>query len=174
MNISNAQLNSNILQKTKGTRGDTYLRLEVDQQTWAALPMKHAQEVIVVPVGRLTPIPNMLDCILGLLKQRSRVFWTIDLAQMLQLEPISLDVQYYNIAIVRVDNISLGLAVRKIQGVIRLTEDSIQSPIGTVSAGITPYLKGCTFLQREVLLILDAEAIINSSIFVGETFDNFI
>ena len=106
----------------------------------------------------------MPNCVLGLLNQSSRVFWVVDLAQMLDLKPLETDVQQYNIVIVRVGTIPLGLVVRDVKGVIRIIEDSIQSPIGTVAPGLVPYLRGCLLQQKGVLLILDTPAIVNSSI----------
>lgn len=146
-----------------GNQGAPYLRLQLDSKTAAGLEMKHSQEVIMVAVSRIAPMPNMPDFVLGLLNQRSRVYWVVDLPQMLELQPLAKDVQQYNIAIVRVGNIPLALAVREVKGVMRLEVDSIQSPLGTVSPGLTPYLRGCVLEKEEVLLVLDPEAIVNAS-----------
>ncbi len=54
------------------TSEHTYLKLQIDEQTSAVMPMAHVQEVLVVPVGRITLMPNMPACILGLLNQRSK------------------------------------------------------------------------------------------------------
>ena len=161
MNTSTLAFQSNQLQKNLG---DPYLRLQLDRQTQAVLPMEDTQEVLVVPVGRIMPMPNMPACVLGLLNQRSRVFWVIDLPQMLELQALDTEVQQYNLAIVRVGNIPLGLVVEKVKGVMRFTADLMQSPIGTVAPGLIPYLRGCLLQKTEVLLVLDAEAIVRSPI----------
>ncbi len=161
MNTSTLAFQSNQLQKNLG---DPYLRLQLDRQTQAVLPMEDTQEVLVVPVGRIMPMPNMPACVLGLLNQRSRVFWVIDLPQMLELQPLDTEVQQYNLAIVRVGNIPLGLVVEKVKGEMRFTADLMQSPIGTVAPGLIPYLRGCLLQKTEVLLVLDAEAIVRSPI----------
>ncbi|MGK7876648.1 MAG: chemotaxis protein CheW [Xenococcaceae cyanobacterium] len=161
MNTSKDTLESSQLQKNLG---DPYLKLQLDQRTSAALPMKHAKEVLVVAVERITSMPNMPACVLGLLNQRSRVLWVVDLPQMLDLQALERDVQNYNIAIVRVGNTPLGLLVKEVKGVMRTVEDSIQSPIGTVASGLIPYLRGCVLQETSVVLVLDAEAIVNSPI----------
>ncbi|NES81123.1 MAG: purine-binding chemotaxis protein CheW [Moorea sp. SIO2B7] len=161
MNTSTLELQSSQSQRNLG---DPYLRLQLNEQTAAALPMEQSEKVIFVPVSRITPIPNMPNCVLGLLNQSNRVFWVVDLAHMLDLKPLDTDAQKYNIVIVRVGTIPLGLVVRDVKGVIRVIEDSIQSPIGTVAPSLVPYLQGCLFQKKGVLLILDTPAIVNSSI----------
>ncbi|MBW4573707.1 MAG: chemotaxis protein CheW [Aphanothece sp. CMT-3BRIN-NPC111] len=142
--------------------GDAYLKFQLEPQTTAVLSMEYAQEVVVVPFGRITPIPRMSSYIRGLLNRRNKLLWVIDIAQMLGLQPIDANVQQYNIAIIRVGQIPLGLMVREVKGVTRFTRDSIQSPLGTIVANMTPYLQGCILQQMEILLVLDPEAIVNS------------
>ena len=144
--------------------GDTYLRLYLDKQTPAILSMEHAQEVLILPVGRITPLPNMPKCVLGLLNRRNRVLWVIDLAQMLNLQPLDTNAQQYNMAIIRVGQVPLGLVVQEIKGVTRFTPDCIQFPQGLVTSSLTPYLHGYILQQKEILLVLNAEAIVHSPI----------
>jgi positive phototaxis protein PixI len=140
-------------------QGDTYLKFQLGEKTSAVLSMSRAQEVIVLPPGRLTPMPNMPPYVLGLLNRRSRVLWVIDLGKMLGLPEVLTNVQQYSIIIIRNSSGALGLVVQTVEGVVRLTPDSIQSPHGQVSSNLVPYLRGCTLQEREILLVLDTEAI---------------
>ncbi len=144
--------------------GEPYLKIRLDETTIIAIPMKQAQEVIIVNNDRITPIPNMSHNILGLLNQRSRVFWVVDLAQMLGLKPIKRDIKQYNVAIIKANKIPLGLIVKEVTGVIRITKESIQSPLETFTSSITSYLTGCVFNEEGIVLVLDAEAIIEAPI----------
>lgn len=144
------------------TSEEPYLKFRLDSQTWAVLAMQYAQEVLVSPAQRITPMPNMPPAVLGLLNWRSRVLWVVDLAHMLQLQPLEANVQKYNLAIVRVGELPLALAVQQVEGVTRLAPDTIQSPVGTVTAGLIPFLQGCILQQQDILLALDAEAIVRS------------
>lgn len=145
--------------------GKAYLKFQLDRQTPAALRMTHVQEAIVVPVGRLTLMPNMPTCVLGLLHQRGQVIWVIDLPQMLNLQTLNLDVrELCNIIIVRVGNVPLGLAVQEVKGVMRSPSNALQSPVGVVASDLVPYVQGCILQSKEVLLVLDAEAIVHSPI----------
>lgn len=142
------------------SQGDTYLKFHFGQPTPAVLSMNQAQEVIILQPARLTPMPNMPAYVLGLLNRRSRIFWVIDLQRMLGLNETPTNVQQYNVVIIRSGAASLGLLIERVEGVIRLTPDCIQSPHGHVSSDLVPYLRGCTLQEREILLVLDAEAII--------------
>jgi twitching motility protein PilI len=139
-----------------------YLELKLGDNTVAGLPMKHAQEVLTIPARRITPMPNMPSCIMGLLNQRSRIFWLIDLSQLLEKQPIDRNLNEYHLAVIRVDNCPLGLIVPQVKGVIRLDLEDIQSPVGNVSPGLVPYLQGCSIQPQGIVLVLDAEAIIKS------------
>ncbi|MEA5511450.1 chemotaxis protein CheW [Crocosphaera sp. UHCC 0190] len=150
--------------RSKKAVGDPYLQLQINSQTQVALPMNMTQEVLITSASRLTIMPNMPPCLLGLLNQRSRIFWVIDLALLLGLQPLGLELQQYSIAIIRSRNNALGLAVEAVKGVIRFPKEVIQSPIGTVEPELTPYLQGCIAQERQILLILSPEAILNAPI----------
>ncbi len=139
-----------------------YLQLQLETETLAVVPMQNTQEVLTVASRRITVMPNMPHYILGLLNQRSRVIWVVDLSQMLGKQGIDRNLQQYQMAIIRVGNLPLGLVVPRIIGVTRLLIETIQSPLGNVASGLVPYLQGCCLQKDKVLLVLDAEAIINS------------
>jgi positive phototaxis protein PixI len=149
MNLPTLNLQSD---RTKKAVGQTYLKLQLDTKTQAALAMDAAQEVIVVSSESLTFMPNMPTCVLGLLNQRSRVYWVVDLPQLLEMQPLPSDAQQYNIAIVRSGNAALALP------------EVIQSPIGTVAPGLTPYLRGLVPQGKEILLVLEPQAILDSAV----------
>lgn len=150
--------------KNQNNLGDGYLRFQLNRQTSAVLSMKHTQEAIVVPIESITSMPNMPSCILGLMNWRSRIIWAIDLPRMLNLEYLDNRLRQYNAIVIRVESVILGLVVQEIQGTTKFMPDDIRSPIGQVASSIVPYLRGCVVQQKEILLILDAQAIMQSSI----------
>lgn len=161
MNTSALALRSNPIPNKKNL-GDSYLKFQFGQQTPAVLSMNRASEVIVLPVERLTPMPNMPPYVMGLFNRRSRVLWLVDLAQMLSLPRAEPNVQHYNVVIIRNESATFGVIVQAVEGVVRLLPDSIHSPLGQVSAALVPYLRGCLLQEQEILLVLDAEAILRS------------
>jgi len=155
MNVSTLTRQSRRAQRTQG---DAYLKFQLAQETHALIGMKHVQEVLILPLQRLTPMPNMPSHVMGLMNRRSRVMWVVDLAQMLALPGVDANTQHYNLMIIRVGAIALGLTVQQIDGIAWLSPDRVQSPPSHVDAAMVAYLRGC-ILQDGVLLVLDAEAI---------------
>jgi positive phototaxis protein PixI len=147
--------------------GDPFLKVQLTSQQSAVLPMAQAQEAIAIPASRVTPMPNMPACVLGLLNHKSRVIWVVNLPQMLGLESQSLNVQQYNLAIIRSGKTPLGLVVPEIRGVVRLEADAIQSIEGEVLPEQVPYLRGCFIQSQEMLWVLDADAIVQAPILTG-------
>lgn len=144
------------------TAGDSYLNLFVNKHTPAVLSMAHAQEMLVVPVSRLTLMPNMPECVLGLLNRRNRVIWVVSLAGLLNLQKPDPIAGQYQIVIVRVGQISLGFVVFEVKSVTRFPPDSIQSPLNNVDSELAAYIHGCICPTNQTLLVLNAEAIVRS------------
>ncbi len=140
--------------------GNPHIRLRLDDNHLAAVNTDQAQEVLVIPQQRLAVMPNMPTPVMGLLNHRSRIFWVIDLPELFGLTPLDPRSPEYHLAILRVNNKSIGLAVQEVQGVARFSTEVIQSAIDNeLSPGLIPYLKGCIPQESEMLLVLDAVAI---------------
>ena len=142
--------------------GDAYLKLQLDRQTSAILPIKSVQKVLVASVQSITPIANMSTPVIGWLNQGSRVFWVVDLPQLIGLHSLE-DVKSFSVAVVKAE-FPLGLAVRKVTGVTRLDSGSIMPAKRKVAANLLPYLQGCVLQHKEVLPILDPQAIVHSPV----------
>ncbi|MBV9388833.1 MAG: purine-binding chemotaxis protein CheW [Chroococcidiopsidaceae cyanobacterium CP_BM_ER_R8_30] len=141
---------------------DTYLKFLIEQDTPAILAVEYVQEVIVVPSTSLNSMPNMPNYILGLLNRRNKILWVIDLAQMLNLKAFTADTKQYNLAIIKVGQIPLGIVVYAVQGVTQFAPENLQSVQGLVTSTLAYYLHGCILQQQEILLVLKAEAIVQS------------
>jgi twitching motility protein PilI len=150
------------LHQHKTSVGESYLRFQLDEDTPAILLMKYVQEVLIISTGRITPIPNMPECVLGLFNRRNRIFWAIDLAFMLTSQPVDASSQQYHVMIIRVGETPLSLIVREIKGTIRLASDL--QPCDEGDATIRSYLQGHIWQNQEKLLVLNAKAIVHSPI----------
>ena len=149
------------MQQVSKQKGDSYLSFFLNQQTPALLLMEYAQEVIIVPTTRLTPMPNMPECVLGLLNRRSRVLWVVNLAQLLNLPTFDPIAQQYQIIIIQSEQVKLGLVVQSVKGVTHFPPHSSQAPIETFSF-LAPYISGCISQENEMLIVLDAKKIATS------------
>jgi twitching motility protein PilI len=153
----NDQVNANKL-------GDGYLKFQLNPQTAAIIAIKHTQEAMIVPVESVTAMPHMPACILGLMNWRSRIIWAIDLPRMFNLESLDNHLRQYSVVVIRVESMLLGLVVQEIKGTTKFKLDDIHSPVGQVASSLVPYLRGCIVQETEILLVLDAQAIVQSSI----------
>jgi len=142
--------------------GDAYLKLQLNSGTSAVLLMKQVQEVLVLPANRLTSMPNMPAPVMGLMSRRSRVLWVVDLALTLGMQPFNLRTHQYNVIILQPGSVPLGAIVHRIEGMIWLLPEQIQSPPNHIPASFVTHLHGCVLQDREILLVLDAEAIVRS------------
>lgn len=141
--------------------GTAFLHIQLDEETEAALPMKDIQEVVVVPIDRITPLPNMPEYTIGLLNQRSRICWVVDLPQFLKLTPLRGDRPELSLAILRQNKSMLALAFQSMIGTVRFSVEAIQSPIGAVSPGIAPYLSGCVLHPvGRIILMMAPESLL--------------
>jgi positive phototaxis protein PixI len=147
------------------TTGDMFLRFQLDRQTCAVVPMLQTQEAIVLPSGRISVIPNLPSPVMGLFNRRSSLLWLVDLPEILGLEPIDRHTHSYDVALLRVGQTPLAVAVRSIQGVVRFTQEQIESPMGSFNPAFTPYLRGWILQEQELVLVLDPESIINAKVF---------
>ena len=154
-------MNSSQIAPPKEPIGDRYLSFYLNRQTPALLLMEYAQEVIIVPTSRLSPMPNMPECVLGLLNRRSRVLWVVNLAQLLELPASESSDRQYQIIIIHVKQVKLALVVQSVEGVKYFPHQNNQAPT-EIFARLTPYLSGCIAQGDETLIVLDAEKIANS------------
>ena len=146
------------------TTGEMFLRFRLDEQTTAVVPMPQTQEAIVLPVSRLSVIPNLAAPILGLFNRRSSLVWLVDLPEMLGLEPLDRHRQSYDTVLLKVAENPLAIAVQEILGVVRFDAANIKSPIGSFNPAFTPYLRGWILQEQELVLVLDPEAIIDAEV----------
>ena len=127
--------------------------------------MTYAQEVLVVTAQKVTSIPNVPSHIVGLVNQRNRIHWLVDLSLLLGCDFRARGQRQYNVALIEFRDLAVGLVVQQIRGVTKITSDEIYSPREEISPQILPYLKGCVFNNKQTLYVLDPIALLDSNLF---------
>lgn len=148
--------------QSKVNTGDIFLQVQLDDRTTAVIPMLQTQEAIILPTSRISVIPNLPSPVLGLFNRRSSLLWLVDLPEILGLEPVDRHVNNYDVALLKVGQTPLAVAVRSIRGVARFAKEEIVPPIGNVNPAFKPYLSGWILQDQQLILVLNAESIINS------------
>ena len=159
MNASNIKL----LAQPHKQLGDGYLQFKLNENTTAVLLVNFTQEVVVSPIEAITPIANKPELILGLINWRNRIIWVVDLARILGLESQSYPMRQCNIIVVRRESETIGLMVPEIKGTVRLNSDTIQ-PAKNQASNVAAYLDGCIWSKDELNLVVNIQAILNSSL----------
>ncbi|MBD1875397.1 purine-binding chemotaxis protein CheW [Nodosilinea sp. FACHB-131] len=139
----------------------SYLRFTLGTQP-ALLPTRQVQEAIATPAARITPMPNMPPALLGLINRRSRVLWVVDLALLLGLPTAYPNSQQYNLVLMQLGTVALGLRVSQVDGILSLSPQHMQPAPTHVPPGLVPFLRGCVLQEGEVLLGLDGEALLRA------------
>ncbi|MEO0455027.1 MAG: chemotaxis protein CheW [Cyanobacteria bacterium P01_A01_bin.114] len=143
--------------------GEAFLKFQLAPQVPAMFSARAVQEATVVPTPRITAMPNMPACMLGLINRRSRVVWVANLIRLLGLPIPERSSQQYSLITIQVANAPLALKVETIDGIVHIPPEAIQPPPNHANPVVLPYLKGSAIYQGESILILDAEAILQSS-----------
>lgn len=151
----------------RSNRVDSYLKAQLNSRTLAAIPTHQIQEVIVTLKEKITSIPNMPDCVLGLVNQRNRIYWIVDLVQLLDLTAKKLEMREYHLIFIRVSDLVLGLAVQAIKEVTKFAPEEIQSPSNLVNSSLVSYLQRTIQEQQNTILFLEVSAIVNSPYLKG-------
>jgi len=159
MNASNIKL----LTQPQKNLGDGYLQFKLNQNTTAVLLVNFTQEVVVLPIEAITPIANKPEFILGLMNWRNRIIWIVDLPNILGFESQFYRMRQCNIMVIRYEGETIGLMVPEIKGTVRLNSDDIQETNNQAS-NIASYLNGSIWSENELNLVLNIQAILESSL----------
>ncbi|WP_434684701.1 chemotaxis protein CheW [Pseudanabaena minima] len=143
---------------------NTCLKFVIDPQTIGLLESEFTQEVLTIKATHIIPVPNKPSCILGILSCRRRVYWAIDLAMLLGLQPLDQNIRLYEVILISAQELSIALVVPKIFGVVNIASDQIEQNINSVPATLRPYFKGYINEREELFYLLKAESIMRSTI----------
>jgi twitching motility protein PilI len=131
-----------------------YIKLQLDRKTQALLPTEQIEEVFTLEKEKLTPMPHQPPWLLGLINQRSRIFWVMDLANFFGLTPLeNPENTTYHLAILRLGEQAVALGLEKVQGMMRIPPEQLQPALGLVPKNLEPYLSGC-LVQKENLFLV--------------------
>jgi positive phototaxis protein PixI len=157
--------------------GDLYLRFQLTPEIPALLPMARVQEALLVTATAISPLPNLPAFTIGIMNARDRVFWVVDLGQLLGLPSLPTNPREYQVVVMqlagtepesfaerlqgRIDAAdsatepSLGLAVQRVRGVARFESQDLQPSATDVPECLQPHLLGCFIEADRQILVLN-------------------
>ena len=157
-------MKTNLAMPDRQLAGESYLKFQLAPRVPAVFAAQVVEEATVLPASQVTAIPNMPPCVLGLINRRSRVIWMANLVRLLGMPVPDRPRQEYSMVIVK-SGASLGLVVDEIDGIIHLPVSALRPPPSQANPVLLPYLRGCAVQADQLLLVLDAEAVLQSSVF---------
>ena len=140
------------------------LKFAIDPQTIGLLESEFAQEVLTIRATHIMPVPNKPSCILGILSRHRHVYWAVDLAMLLGLQPLDQNIGLYEVVLTSVQELCLALVVPSILGVVHIPSDRLENDIFSIPAALRPYLKGYFNEKSEISYLLRAENVLQSAI----------
>lgn len=167
---SRVRANLQDLFKENITPGDAYIQFQLTSEMTALFPMEQVQESLVVEADKITPLPSMPKSVIGIMSSRDRVFCVFDLAQLLTLSSRLISPRQYQIIVLEVSELAdsdcqklhLGMAVKRLQGITRLTSEQINSELDSFPEPIISYLQGCAIKENQLTPIFNLSKLINS------------
>jgi chemotaxis signal transduction protein len=146
------------------TAAVTCLKFAIDIQSIGLLESEFVQEVITIRSSHIIPVPNKPSCILGILSRRRRVYWGVDLAMLLGMQPLNPNISLYEVILISMQQLSLALVVPQIMGVVNIPHEHISNDITLMPATLKSYLKGYARERENIAYLLKAESILRSNI----------
>jgi positive phototaxis protein PixI len=162
---SRIQANLQELFKANLAPGNAYIRFQLTSEITALLSMEQVQESLVVEAEKITPLPNMAEAVIGIMSSRNRVFCVFDLAQLLALPSPLISPRQYQVIVLQTTTeqpIYIGLAINRLQGMIRLATDKIQPSQDGFFSNIALYTSGVVQEEKTMIPVLKFDRILEA------------
>lgn len=160
---SRIQANIQDLFKAKLTPGNAYIRFQLTTDMTAFLSMETVEESLAIEPEKITPLPSMPESVIGIVNSRNRVFCVFDLAQVLALPSSLISPQQYQIIVLQTTEeqpLYVGLAVARIQGIVRFPATKIHSSLHGFSSEMAFYLSGTVLEAETAIPVLNFNSIL--------------
>ncbi len=131
----------------------TFLTFRLDDERYGVDIMK-VREIIVVEA--ITPVPNTLDFVCGVMNLRDQVLPVFDLRKRLEI-PHTSEGKERNIIIIEIDKATTGLKVDEVVGIITITADKITPPEKFMGSVSTEFLQGMGNTEDDTIILLDIQ-----------------
>ena len=139
------------------TASDTYILFELAGTTYA-VPSDSVQQVQMVE--QITPVPNAMAVIEGVVYTRGRVIPALNLRVRFGFGKIPFDLRA-RLVVVNVGGRVVGLLVDTAREVVRIPGSSIQPPPEGITGLSGKYLEGIASIKGRLVLLLNLAAVID-------------
>lgn len=138
--------------------GGKYVTFYLGREEYG-IPIQGVREIIgLVPI---TPVPQMPDCIRGVINLRGGIIPIVDLRVKFGMEAVE-QTRESCIIVVRAHGMDTGMVVDKMSEVSHIEDGEIQDPPSVGTVADTSFILGIDKSHGRVRLLLDIERVISS------------
>ncbi|WP_009632632.1 chemotaxis protein CheW [Synechocystis sp. PCC 7509] len=138
-------------------------------------PLESTEEVIALTYGEICPVPGVSSALIGVVNQRGKLLWVLDLSDLLQIAPdketrrspdnLTLLVLNDN----KNNGQQIGCVVSTLKGIIPL--DLAEKSLNLTSFLEGEFIKTSIMFDNEKYAVIDVQAVLNN-IFDSHYFNN--
>lgn len=157
-----------------------YFYVQLRQSVRVVLPLECTKEVISLQRGEICPIPGIAPALMGVVNQRGRMLWVLDLSDLLKLPPSPAGLRSWSsmhdsltsvvIAGLTTDKtapastpLSMSCVVATLQGVVSLNPETFKSVPAKISPALRGFFTGVVEIERLPVAVLNINAIFKSA-----------
>ena len=140
---------------------DTFILFELAGTTYA-VRSNLVQQVLMIE--HITPVPNAIPVIEGVVQTRGRVIPALNLRIRFGFDRAAFDIRS-RLIVVNVDGRVVGLLVDTAREFLPIPDSSIEAPPENIKGLTGKYLEGVASLKGRLILVLNLEQVID----IGQT-----
>lgn len=150
-----------------------YFFVQLSQSVKVVLPLDSTQEVISLACGEVCPIPGVSPALLGVVNQRGKLLWVLDLADLLKVPSSQKTIRPQdNLTLLvlnppsklnaRSQERQVGCVVSALKGVIALDSVDFQPLTKQIFSTLKPFSSAIALVEEKPVAVVDVKAILNN------------
>ena len=115
----------------------------------------------VVSYQKITPLPNMMGFIKGIINLRGIILPVFDLREKFKL-PETTYTSFHAIMVMEISGRVMGVIVDEISDVVELLAEEVQDALGLPPGVQAEYIQGIGKKEHELIVLLDVDRLLSS------------
>lgn len=149
-----------------------YFFVQLRQSVKVVLPLDSTKEVISLAYGEVCPIPGVSPALLGVVNQRGKLLWVLDLGDLLKIPPAQKILRPQdNLTLLVLNTPSklnaqqerqVGCVVSALKGVITLESVDFKPLSNQIFSTLQTFSSALALIEEEPVAVVDINAILNN------------
>lgn len=144
-----------------------YFFVQLRQSIKVVLPLNSVKEVISLSYGEVCPIPGVVPALLGVVNQRGKLLWVLDLSDLLKIPSSKENIRSQaNLTVLvlgdRINERQVGCVVATLKGVVALDSTELQALDARITTTLKSFSSAIAIVEEEAVAALDINAILNN------------